>query len=530
MLNREPVTEDSGQDAGAAKRGHAPPAWGTWLVLAASLAFILVSRQGTWTLPQLEWDEATRLSIASSLNHGRTLYLNAWDHHTFLDILFFQQLFRMLPNAWVLPVLRVFNASIVCGLCLLVYHAVRKLGGATAWALGAAVAAGYILAQRWAISGHGEFYHSLPVALAFYLCFGGERTPRRLLAAGALLGVGFFIKQTAIFDLGACLALMLLANRRALCEGTEWRLRTSLRQAGLLAAGIALVAALCAAYFLAHGTLRAALYTTFMDPLVYSTGRNTGETLSKCWRALLGLAGAAGGLSALLTAGAAASWFCVVLMRPRRPPGLLSWRLAAGAAIWLAVDVLGLALIGRFYAHYLVQLTVPAAILCTALLGFLPRRWSWPALSPFVLVLWLMPAIHWGLNGRRKPSDVNWKDVRPVVEYIRARTLPGDNIYLYQDSALCIYHLSQRFPPTKVFMDHQLLPENKDGPALLAQAMASLHASPPKLIVKGALNRSVPEIEAFIRDRYTVKTNFGVHVIFVPKAANSTHQPPPCPQ
>ena len=496
-------------------------AWGAVLALVLSAVFILISRQGTWTVPQLDWDEGTRLSIASSLNHGRTLYVDAWDHHTFLDILLFQQLFRILPNDRVGTAVRVCNAGIVCLLCVAVYWGVVRFAGNPAWGLGASIAAGFLFAQDWAIPGHGEFYHSLSVALAFCLCFVGRRTRWRLALAGVLLGIGVFIKQTAVFDLAACIVLLICANRTAHAEGSAWLLGDAARQAGWLCLGVLVVAALCGVYFGAHGSLRAAVYATFGDPVVYSTGRDAGETLRRFGQALVDQLQFAGRVNGLITAGMLASWIWVLLMRPCSAQSTPAWRLAAGAGLWLAVDALGLALIGRFYAHYLVQLVVPASIFCTALLGCFSGWLKWAGLAPFVILLWVLPACRWAAEGRAKLRDIDWADVGRVVQFVKATTRPGEGIYLYQDSALCIYQLSERFPPTKVFMDHQFLPENKDGPALLREAMHGLKLSPPRLIIRGALDRSVPQIEAFLQEYYVQQTNFGVHRIFAPRSCET---------
>ena len=59
------------------------------------------------------------------------------------------------------------------------------------------------------------------------------------------------------------------------------------------------------------------------------------------------------------------------------------------------------------------------------------------------------------------------------------QTEPGEPIFVYQNIALCLYFLTERFPPTKVFMDHQLLPENKDAPQLLREALRQLKQNPP---------------------------------------------------
>lgn len=123
---------------------------------------------------------------------------------------------------------------------------------------------------------------------------------------------------------------------------------------------------------------------------------------------------------------------------------------------------------------------------------------------------------------------IDWTAVQKVAGFIQAETQPGEEIYLYQNPALCLYYLAGRFPPTKVFMDHQLLPENKDAPGLLKEAMASLAARPPKFVIVGNLGRSVPELEAFTRERYSPRTNFGIqHILQRKPLAEGPGKEPP---
>jgi hypothetical protein len=508
---------------------------GLLIALACSLLLLAISRHFTWSIPQLNWDEGTRMSIASALNHGGTLYVDAWDHHTFLDILFFQGLFKVLPAEQVPLAVRVVNALIVLGVCLLAFLAVRRMSGDGAWALGTALICGFLFSRDWALSSTGEFYHTLPVCLAFGLYFAwGNATgmtrdplavapddappagsassrPRvRLLLVGALFAIGFFIKQTAVYDL---LALAILATLQARSRGNsriEWR-ALGIRLGRVVLGGCG-VAACSVAYFAAKGALGQAMYMTFIDPLVYATGTEVSGTLQKYRDAVVTELGFAARVSWPLTAALAVS--CVLLFLPARDG--TSRRLAAGAAVWLIVDMAGLVLIGRFYDHYLVQLIVPAAVLGSYWLSRLGGTLRTVGVALVLLAFWFWPI--WEVLARtgQRGSGIDWANVRRVSAWVKDHTSPGEGLYLYQNPALCLYFLTERFPPTKVFMDHQLLPENKDGPGLLKEAMSALERTPPRVIVVGDLGRSVPEIEAFIQMRYRPVTNIGIHQVFMP--------------
>jgi hypothetical protein len=495
------------------------------------------------------------MSIASSLNHGRTLYVTAWDHHTFLDILFFQWLFKLFPAGWVPVVVRVFNLAIVLAVCFLVCQAVLRVSKSRAWAFGAALAAAYLFSQPWALASHGEFYHALPVAGAFYLYFIGAPSRRRLALVGGLFAGAFFIKQTALFDIAAFVVLWgvrwMLAGRRfrviraepreaggreanepaqSLLPETAGGARGLWNELGLIGLGAGLVVAFSAIYFLVQGSWREAVYMTFVDPVIYATGHDAASTLSKYSSAANQLFGHAAGVNGFLTVGAVLSfallWVAVLV---GRLPGK-EQAFALGAGIWLALDMIGLVFIGRFYSHYLVQLIVPASIFCMSFPGWLDRSFSgarmdWAGrvlrvggVSLAVVYFAAFPVLENRKAGTRAGRGLDRDSLEQTVAFVREHTSESEGIYIYQNWALCLYYMTSRFPPAKVFMDHQLLPENKDAPGLLRETMAGLEAKPPRLIITGSLGRSVPEIEEFIRRNYGPLTNFGTHAILERKA------------
>jgi hypothetical protein len=183
--------------------------------------------------------------------------------------------------------------------------------------------------------------------------------------------------------------------------------------------------------------------------------------------------------------------------------------------VWLIVDAAGLVLIGRFYDHYLVQLIVPAAVLGAYWLSRLGGTARSGGVAMALVVFWVWPIGEALARAGQPNSWVNWADVHWASAWAKGHTRPGEGLYLYQNPALCLYYLTERFPPTKVFMDHQLLPENKDSPGLLKEALSALDHSPPKVIIVGDVGRCVPEIEAFIQAQYRPATNIGIHRVFM---------------
>lgn len=509
--------------------------WG-WMAVALCLFLTLASRGPLVFVPQLDWDEGTRMSIASALNHGRTLYVDAWDHHTFLDILFFQALFRLLPDATVPVAVRIFGIAAVLAVCLLIYRSVSALAGSAAWAFVSATTAAILFSQSWALSTSGEFLHSLPVCAAFFIYFTGRRSPASLLLTGALLAGGFFIKQTAIFDALAMGLIAFFQQRltpapsHPLIPGTNFRPRLRWRQWAQEAvwafAGAGAITGLSAAYFLYHGSLREALHATLVDPFVYSTGRDLSHSLSKYVEAASSLFYRGLNVNLVVTCGLLATITVLLLPWLEEPDRPRQNRTALGALLWLAVDSAGLVTIGRFYPHYLTQLIPAAAIAASCVVARMRASWQPAVALVFAALVFLAAETPARTSSSRMQDRDAAEALVQTAAFIAATTKPDEGIFIYQNQALCLYFLSGRFPPTKVYMDHQLLPENKDAEALLADSMKRLQQYPPRLVIKGTLMRQVPEIEAFIARHYMPTTNIGSHTLYGLRETAAPSQPP----
>jgi hypothetical protein len=252
---------------------------------------------------------------------------------------------------------------------------------------------------------------------------------------------------------------------------------------------------------------------TFVDPIVYATGITAGETVDKFARAFdaLGASALSEDVPLTVVLGLSVVGLSLAVVRP----GGLDRRaaLALASLVLLVVVVAGLVCIGRFYAHYLIQLIVPASVLATYALSRLGGVCQAAALGAAALWWWAVPAGTLLLGAPGWHGSIDWDEVTSVAGYIQSHTAPGDGVFLYQNQALCLYHMSGRFPPTKVFMDHQLLPENRDAPGLLRESMAALERNPPRLVIRGDVGRTLPAVEAFLREGYVAATNIGSHTV-----------------
>jgi hypothetical protein len=198
--------------------------------------------------------------------------------------------------------------------------------------------------------------------------------------------------------------------------------------------------------------------------------------------------------------------------------------LLVGASIWLVTSLFAIASIGRFWDHYAIQAIVPLAPLATMGLrhiraadqtGDKLKTWVVGFLSLTVAIQFV--DLTWQWFGREgAPWRAQQREAERAAAYLTAHTLPSDRVFVYRNWMLCIYYLSERFPPTRNFMDAQTLDTdpfdhrpNRDGAKLRAEALLALRSHPPKYFVVGGFNYRVAEIEDMISKDYHLEAWFG---------------------
>jgi hypothetical protein len=328
---------------------------------------------------------------------------------------------------------------------------------------------------------------------------------------------GFCVKQTAIFDIGAFLAIHGLHHcywrksnevleKPSTAPAISW-----IGELGWIALGSGTVVAGSVAYFAAHGSLREAFYGTFLDAFIYATGNGIDNTLSRYANTFASEMTFLSQMHWIILASLAASYGCLFVHRQ-------DWRLrffGLASFIWVIFVLVGIVSIGRFYHHYFIQLVGPLSMACAYWAAVVPTRWRGFAVSASVL-LYALAVSQLKINSFISDPENNISDIRSVTRFVRENTHPGDTLFCYKNSALCLYFLTERFPPTKTFMDAQMLSENKDGRMLLEDGLRRWKTQPPKYIVTGSLEYKIPEIDEIIARDFVACTNIGVFRIFRP--------------
>lgn len=278
----------------------------------------------------------------------------------------------------------------------------------------------YSVFQPWAtfmnLAFDGELLMNLPLVWAWAIAFSPSRARVRpeLLAAGALLGAGFLLKQPAAIAAVPIGIYLLLSSYRA----SRGLTRTdSIAQAALLTIGFFGALGLAAIALWKQGTLAEAFYWTFTNHSIPHIFWTKGV--------LITLAFAATCLPLLL--GAAMAY--------RDGDGIWKGKSAERTALLglLMASAVGAAAGARFDFHYYIQLIPPLALLAAAHYGRLwsgqtrPLHW-WQ--RPALTYIWLSLTVvafsiaHWqGLARNRELSETG--------RYLLEHSDPDDRIFVW---------------------------------------------------------------------------------------------------
>ncbi len=263
---------------------------------------------------------------------------------------------------------------------------------------------------------NGEIMMNLPLVWAWAIGLGRSHSRFRpeLLAAGALLGTAFLLKQPgAIAAVPLAIYLLLPSYRRSRGRAKG----ESVAQAAILTAGFLGALASVATILAYQGILREASYWTVADHTVPHVFWEKGimQSLSFaaiCLPLLIG--------TALALRGEGDLW---------------ADKTAERIALFglLGASMIGAAAGARFYPHYYIQLLPPLVLLAAPAYAAVWRqkvqpRWWMP--GPLIMQTWLALTVvaffvlHWqGLAARRQPTVAG--------RYLAKNSAPNDRIFVW---------------------------------------------------------------------------------------------------
>jgi Dolichyl-phosphate-mannose-protein mannosyltransferase len=481
---------------------HQPPRLTAWLLIAAAVALLVFGRLPSHTNDFCDPDVAQMAYGADDLLAGGVLYENCVETKPPGTYLIFAAAFALFgrsltPVYWLATLLHLLT------LLLLARVAWRAAGpvaaGMTAWfyaalALTVGAAAGCPNHETWM---------TLPVAGAFALLL--PRRDRvgsaRIVAAGALLGVAWLMKQqAAAFGLGAVAWLALEKPFDARRFG---------RNLALLALGSVTPLAITAVVWWTKGGLEPMLHDLRPGRLSSYVGApDLGDMLAWAWRR--GLRFLAGGWPALLGVGAA-----LVAWRRLGEPT----RNLARLLFFLGAAVVAVASGTRFFSHYFIILAAPLALAGGYGVGRLARIEA-PRAARIVLVVFLFAATPFAVRHELAQAAtfaaghaldapamkrfvardldlehrVNDRAFQRLGRYLAENTTADETIYVWPYHPQ-IYFWADRRAPTKHYCYFDLavgLPTSRGpwhtvvGPQIernRTAVLSTLAARPPRFVV-----------------------------------------------
>jgi 4-amino-4-deoxy-L-arabinose transferase-like glycosyltransferase len=362
--------------------------------------------------------------------------------------------------------IRIALIAITSATALLVYLLGARLFGRGA---GMAAAAAYVLLSL-SLASQGLYAHAthfvmLPAMGAFVL-LSRNRMP---LLAGVLLGLAVLMKQPgAVF--AAFGVLWMLAEKR-------WR------DAGLVAAGGAIVAAIAAIALAAAGIFGRFWFWTVRYASEYGSETTLAEGKVFFMRQFSAIVGWTPALWIAIAAG-------IVLMLVER-----STRRAGVIVVALILfSFLGTSM-GLYFRHHYFLLMFPACALAAgggvaAAMRLLPERARFAAPAAFGVVLLLSVASEWNIVARYTPERVTrilhgdspFLEAPKIAEYLRDHTASDDRIAIF-GSEPEIFFLANRKSATGYIYMYPLMEPQPFARTMQREMMAEVERANPKYIV-----------------------------------------------
>lgn len=489
------------------------------LFLGAIFAFAALYSLASLWLP-FGWDHGIMAAVGSEMARGGLPYRDGWDLKGPLSYVPFAVATLLFGN--VMWGIRVLEVVILVPLLAVFMRSLRQQTSPVIGVGGALILYLWFASNGWFFTAQPDIWASVLVGIATCIVLprGDAERPKPLmyLLAGLMIGSAGLIKPVY---LGFGLAPLISALFAPV--GTAHRIRTLLRDAGLLAVGAAAPIAACALYFAWNGALQIAIEAQFKYTLgSYGVRRRPlAEGLSKFGNFL-----SSGACALLLPFAALGLWS---QRREKLPFALLS--------AWLFAALVSIVVQDKYYPHHLYVLypflvfsgalglsalvaddrpadKVLAALFCSflvLLVSFEPardvRRWSVHLLGQPLAEYYAKHQL-WVYNAA---------DEVAAAKYVRDNSTPQDGLFVWGIDATILY-LSERRNPTRFTFDLPLIINGPFRKAYRAEAIAGLTSAPPKFIVVGTgwnasdkqtLLADFEELRRFLEASYTPSAKFG---------------------
>lgn len=411
---------------------------GTGLKQQLCVCFVLISlciglRFPSFDLSVIDHDESTYLVIAEAVLRGQSLYIDIWDTKPVGIFLFVAMALKVMGGSiWGLR----FFGALVIGLSasLLFMALARRQSNLPACFFGALIFLGLSSAPLYGLPCHIEHFFAFFTAAGFFALSTPELKNKESIA-GILFGLGFIVKYVVLLEalpLFFFLVLLPRLNEKDLSLSSstwEWFKQAFAKPTLRFVIALLLPFILCHLYFLGNGHFEAFYRVTYVIPSRYISEQNwylawqmIADYHQRWWPLII------------------PSYLGLFLMVARR-----AWSRFCLGALWLCVVWLSVLASGKYFTHYLLQLSLPLAYCAHEMLRRLPSRRS---VLFGLLVLTLPMYALFEAYDHHKTRFQSLPDIPREVAAVLQPLLREDDLIYTANFDHVLYHLLKRPSPT----------------------------------------------------------------------------------
>lgn len=475
------------------------------LLLAIILLFFLLRLPSLWE-PVYYGDECIYLTLGQAFNKGKVFYKHIFDHKPpliYLTTAFTGgrlSFFKAFVIAW--------NAINIYLIYLLTHLLVNK-NKKTAGLFAAFLFALFSFLPEGRIA-NGELFMIMPACLGLFLALKAKKLgkPNLWLAVGLSFSIAFLYKPPIALELFGLSLAFFIYNKKNFQE--IWAVLKN-KKLYLLFLGFSGPILASVIYYWYQGAATPYIRSALMQNIGYISSWSGGSNSGLLLRGII--LSAALGLVYLLRKKLGFNFYLILLLS-----------LMSGFGSFLSE---------RPYPHYLIQAAPWTALLLT-LMFFKPKKIKTVATLGFVSLIisgiiyyqfWWYPILPYYKNfykfiTRQKSQQEYFNYFEDntylkyqLAKYLRSKTAPNENIFVWSNSSSCIYALSNRQPPGRYVTDFHI--SDFGGKEETIQA---LNQNPPKIIVMDKNEyRDFEQLEDFVDKNYFQTLEFENFLIYKKK-------------
>ncbi len=423
----------------------------TWFITIITLLYL--TRYPGLFYNFIDWDEAAMMSEAYAMTCGQVLYKDVYHIHPLFQFFIFMPFFYLFP-AWLAPhMIKLFNMILIFFMAVYISKIlfVSLKNKITAF-IGAIFFIYFMGTFQWTFSSYGEFYILLPLLCGLYHLLSFKKP----FLIGICWGTAILFKQVAFFDIFiSCIYLFFI---------TPYPYRKKFKFFYNILSGILLPFTLAFLYPLYHHSVWQTIDSIFLSQIMGYSAHN--EVFSFFKKVTL-----------LFINSISYYQFFFSLFKNNQVCITLGSIIAITSIIFISYSIvrkkfvmpnpgffifvfflfigiiLGLSLIGRFYAHYFIQLLPCFIFFICYFINFIPNiiKIIVLGLSLFLIVPESCKSYSTELSSHQFFPE---KVIRSqnIAHVISTTTDSNDSIFLYREEAIDIYYLSERISPIGIYM------------------------------------------------------------------------------